>query len=150
MTATLDTTREPRLAPITAARRRHPRILLGEDDQQMRLLLAEVLTRKGYQVTLCTNGWELLSQLSSIILGGQGHGDIDAVVSDIRMPGITGLEVLESGADRRRFPPMILITAFGDADTHARGLASGAAAILDKPFDIDALLRELQAVAPLP
>jgi len=149
MTGILDSTSEPRPAPITAPRRRHPRILLAEDDGQMRSLLAETLLREGYHVTLCESGWELVTHLSSVILGGQGHGDIDAVVSDIRMPGITGLEVLETGTGNRVFPPMILITAFGDTETHLAALEFGAAAILDKPFDVDDLLRELRAIAPL-
>jgi len=149
MTGILNTESEPQLAPIATTERRHPHILLAEDDRQMRSLLAETLVREGYHVILCKNGWELLSQLRSIILGGQGHGDIDAVVSDIRMPGVTGLEVLESGTDNRVFPPMILITAFGDAGTHTMALEYGAAAILDKPFGIDELLRELKTIAPL-
>jgi len=136
--------------PAIAPRRRRPRVLLAEDDQQMRVFLAEVLMQEGYHVTLCENGWELLAQLSSFIVGGQGHQDIDVVVSDIRMPGVSGLEVLEGGNENREFPPMILITAFGDLDTHATALQFGAAAILDKPFDVDDLLRELQAVAPPP
>ena len=145
-----ETTLQPAVQPAIVARRRRPRVLLAEDDQQMRIFLTEVLLREGYHVTLCENGWELLAQLSSFIVGGQGHQDIDVVVSDIRMPGVSGLEVLEGGNENREFPPMILITAFGDLDTHATALQFGAAAILDKPFDVDDLLRELQAVAPPP
>jgi DNA-binding response OmpR family regulator len=137
-----------RRQPAIAPRRRRPRVLLAEDDQQMRIFLTEILLREGYHVTLCENGWELLSHLSSFIVGGQGHEDIDVVVSDIRMPGVSGLEVLEGGVENRDFPPMILITAFGDGDTHATALQYGATAILDKPFDVDDLLQELRAVAP--
>lgn len=53
------------------------------------------------------------------------------------MPGLTGLEILEDLRDFKGFRPMILITAFGDESTHRKAKKLGAAAMLDKPFEID-------------
>ena len=64
------------------------------------------------------------------------------------MPGLTGLEILEDLHDDKGFPPMILITAFGNKEIHDRAKAAGAAAVLDKPFGIEALLAKLHEIAP--
>lgn len=148
MIENLEPTAESQPEVLPTARRRRPRVLLAEDDPPMRSFLAESLQRAGYQVVLCENGWELISHLASFILGSQDHERVDAVVSDIRMPGVSGLEILEGATDCVDYPPTILITAFGDTATHAEALQFGAVAILDKPFDVDDLLRELRAVAP--
>ncbi|MEZ4387244.1 MAG: response regulator [Candidatus Krumholzibacteriia bacterium] len=135
------------LRPRPAART-CPRILLAEDDQQMRNFLRDALTAGGYRVIPCENGWELLSHLGSYILGSEDHEDIAAVVSDVRMPGVNGLEVLAGGVGCREFPPMILITAFGDQRVHDEARHNGAWTVLDKPFDVDDLLFELALIAP--
>jgi len=126
-----------------------PCVLLAEDDRAMRSLLTYSLKRAGYRVVTCEDGWELLSHLGSYLMEQQEHEDIDVVVSDIRMPGVTGLEVLEGAREATAFPPMILITAFGDDWTHDEAERLGARAILDKPFDVDALLDEVRRVAPI-
>jgi DNA-binding response OmpR family regulator len=64
------------------------------------------------------------------------------------MPGVTGLEVLEGTREYKEFPPMILITAFGDEETHDQARRLGAAAIFDKPFDIDELLAKVREILP--
>jgi DNA-binding NtrC family response regulator len=71
-----------------------------------------------------------------------------AIVSDVRMPGATGLVVLEGVQLFDELPPMILITAFGDKETHAEAHRLGAAATLDKPFAASELLAKVREVAP--
>jgi CheY-like chemotaxis protein len=63
------------------------------------------------------------------------------ILSDINMPGMTGLEMLPKVKELRPDVPVIMITAYGDADTRRRALASGASGLLTKPIDF-ALLRE--------
>lgn len=127
-----------------------PHILLAEDDKEMRTLLAQSLRTAGYRVIECPDGWSLLEHLSSFILpNSRKHKKVELVISDIRMPGLTGLEILEGVQQSNGFPPMILITAFGDEDTHARAEKSGAAAMFDKPFEIDDLLEKVHKIAPL-
>ncbi len=111
----------------------HPQLLLAEDDLELRELLVLVLSRAGYQVTSCNNGRQLLEQLE--------HADqYDLVVSDVRMPVLTGLEVLESQIDNPCCPPFIFMTAFGDEVTHAAARRLGASATIDKPFDLDEMI----------
>ena len=67
----------------------------------------------------------------------------DIVLLDIRMPGLTGMEILEGIQNINNFPPMILITSFGDHETDSLAERFGAAAIINKPFDIDDLLNKI-------
>lgn len=129
------------------------RILLGEDDLQMRAVLAEALRKKGYTVVECADGMNVLNELSYVLLSPEVSSrdpeHFDLVVSDIRMPGVTGLSILEGVQLFEGFPPIILITAFGDDETHAAAERLGAAAMFDKPFDVDDLLRRVEELAPL-
>ena len=68
------------------------------------------------------------------------------IISDIRMPGLTGIEILEGLHTLESFPPMILITAFSDEETHAKAHRLEAAAIFDKPFDIEDLLAKVREI----
>jgi len=116
----------------------------------MRSLLTLSLRRAGFRVTACRDGSDLLSYLTPFILHEQPV-EFDLIVSDIRMPLITGLEILEDLPQREGFPPIILITAFGDEHTHERARDLGAAAMLDKPFQMEELVWLVRdALAPLP
>ncbi len=124
----------------------HPTVLIAEDDQALRELLAFCFFRLGYAVVSCTDGLSLVESLHDSF---EGTGDlIDLVVTDIRMPGLTGLEALESCIGQADLPPVICMTAFGDSETHAAARRLGAAATFDKPFDIDLLLERAQALCP--
>lgn len=116
------------------------RILLAEDDRELRVLLAGQLRREGYEVVECADGQVLVERLASLFLTHVRKDEFDLVISDIRMPGFSGLEVLDGLHDRCGFPPMILITAFGDQQTHVRAASLGAVATIDKPFRIPDLL----------
>jgi two-component system response regulator (stage 0 sporulation protein F) len=126
-----------------------PRILLAEDDAEMRSLLALMLRKEGYHVTECPDGISLLDQLSFFFLPGQEHEEVDLIISDIRMPGVTGMEILMGAHENAGFPPIILITAFGDEKTHAQAKQFEAAAMFDKPFDIDDLLTKVRELMPI-
>jgi len=110
-----------------------PHILLAEDDLELRELLMLVLSRAGYQVTGCDNGLQLLEELE------HAH-QYDLVISDVRMPALTGLEVLESQLDKPSHLPFIGMTAFGDHETHEAARRLGAVAMIDKPFDLDEMI----------
>lgn len=124
----------------------HATVLLAEDDPALRELLAFCFFRQGYAVVSCSDGLSLLERLHDSL---DGKGDpVDLVVTDIRMPGLTGLEVLESVCGRPEHPPVICMTAFGDPQTHAQAASLHAAAIIDKPFDIDRLLERARYLCP--
>jgi CheY-like chemotaxis protein len=65
------------------------------------------------------------------------------ILSDINMPGMTGLELLPKAKAIRPHVPVIMITAYGDADTERKALAGGADALLTKPIDFVTLRKEI-------
>jgi CheY-like chemotaxis protein len=124
----------------------HPKILLAEDDRDLRELLAFSLFRAGYSVTSCGNGLELLEHLEHH--PGRNRERFDLVLTDLRMPALTGLEVLEALHDLPNRPPFICTTAFGDAETHAAARELGTAVTIDKPFDLDRLIALIGTFCP--
>lgn len=117
-----------------------PVVLVAEDDAEMRRLIVEALRKDGYEVQPVADGGRLLVTLAREIAGGNGGSAelADLVVSDIRMPICTGLQILEQLRAAHRRVPVILMTAFGDAATRRRAHALGAL-LFDKPFDMDDL-----------
>jgi CheY-like chemotaxis protein len=115
-----------------------PRILLAEDDAQMRELVSGDLRRAGYSVVECGDGAALLERLESA--SREDGWGVDLVVADVRMPELTGLEALERLRDADPFTPYIVVTAFGSAETRLAATRLGAIAVLDKPFEIKDLL----------
>lgn len=117
-------------------------VLLAEDDDELRSLLATVLRKDGHEVAEARTGVELLRALEA----GAGGGCLpDVVVSDVQMPGLTGLEVASALRLAASRVPIVLITAFGDDDAHGRARELGAI-MLDKPFDLGALRATVRAV----
>lgn len=121
---------------------RRPRVLVAEDDREMRRLVVEALAQDGYDVAEVRDGVELLAQVGSSVLFG-GFGSVreppDLIVTDVRMPGLTGLTVLEGLRRAGGAVPVVVITAFGDDETHRVARENGAVAVFDKPFDLDDL-----------
>ena len=111
-------------------------ILLADDDSAMRQMLAGSLRRRGFAVDECEDGKELLDRLETC---RSGSAVPDLVVSDVQMPGATGLDVLHWLQRWLRGVPVILITAFGDRRIHRRAQELGAALVIDKPFDLSRL-----------
>jgi len=131
-----------------AANASHPlRILLAEDDDEMRTLLLWWLRRDGYEVTECHDGNDLLTYLEWSILSGELE-QFDLVLSDIRMPRGSALGVLEELYGCDGLPPTILITAFGDPAIHAEAHKLGAAEVIDKPLDREVLMARIRQLAP--
>ncbi len=115
------------------------RVLVADDDAEMRALLTSSLRLDGYEVLEAKSGLELLDHVAPWLAGMGPPRAIDIVVSDIMMPGFTGMEILEGLHEVGCGPRVVLITGFGDEDTHARARSLGALAVLDKPFDVDDL-----------
>jgi DNA-binding response OmpR family regulator len=141
----------PQVASQGSATSDHQRpaakILLAEDADEMRAVLALRLRQQGYQVTECCNGAELIAELGAYLGNAAAKPDkqrFDLIISDIRMPGVFGLSVVEGGTEYGNFPPTILITAFGDEETHAKARQFGVAAVIDKPFDMNELLGKVR------
>lgn len=116
------------------------RVLIIDDEASIRDLCARVLTRAGFTVATADNGDEGVRRLE--------EGPFDLVISDIRMPGVSGLDVLE--AAKRLYPSIsvVLITGFGTPETIARAKTSGADRILTKPFNPIELLAAVREILP--
>lgn len=116
-------------------------VLLAEDDEEMRKLLARTLREQGLDVTEVPHGLALVDRLISGLESGAPAFDL--VVSDVRMPGITGLSVLEglTESEELRGQRMVLITGFGDPRVRALAKQFGAVSLLEKPFELAVLAR---------
>lgn len=111
-----------------------PRILIADDDLEMRKMLTLLAQLRGHAVETVETGDDLVRRLLD-----DGAPPIDLLVTDVRMPGRTGLDALAAVRPRCPILPVVVITAFGDHTVHARAQAMGARSI-DKPFDPDELL----------
>ena len=111
------------------------RVLLADDDFELRSLLSGELLQAGYSVTEVGSGTDLLDRLASDLIESN-QPQFDLLVSDVRMPGWSGLEVLGGLRRAGLRLPVVLITAFGDPKTHRTAHKLGAV-LLDKPFDLD-------------
>ncbi|MGE0709229.1 MAG: response regulator [Planctomycetota bacterium] len=133
--ATLERAPDLRLGPW--------RVLLAEDDAEMRELLRDVLEGEGYQVVLAEDGDALSDRLGDRWLGE----DYDLVLSDVRMPGRTGLDALAELREHDWATPVLLMTAFGDAATHTRARRLHAE-VIDKPFALEELVAHVEHYLP--
>jgi len=111
--------------------RRPPRILVVDDERSMRELLAIVLRREGYEVMLAENGRAAIEVLE--------REPIDLLISDIKMPDMSGVEVLRAAKKADQDVLGIMITAFASTESAVEAMRLGACDYLSKPFDIDLL-----------
>ena len=107
------------------------RILIIDDEPSIRKVLAAHLTHDGYEVETASDGGEGISKIDS----AQFH----AVVTDLKMPNIGGLEVLHWSSRNHPGLPVIIITAHGTVDTAVEAIKLGAHDYVTKPFDRDEL-----------
>src|SRR6266540_5515146 len=111
--------------------RRPARILVVDDERSMRELLAIVLRREGYEVLLAENGRSAIAMLE--------REPIDLLISDIKMPDLSGVDVLRAAKKLDQDILGIMITAFASTETAVEAMRLGACDYLSKPFDIDLL-----------
>ena len=111
-------------------------LLVVDDDAAMRQMLASLFREHGYQVRDSASADEALKEAAKF--------DFDAILSDIRMPGKSGIEMV--GALRRMRPetPVVLMTAFGSIDSAVEAMRAGAFDYITKPFEPEAALLTLE------
>jgi DNA-binding NtrC family response regulator len=129
--------RVPRTLEGAVRATRRCRVLLADDDGPLRECLATALRLDGHEVIEARDGCELLDLLASSVM--ERGTPPDLVISDLRMPGWTGIQVLAGLRSAEWSVPVIVITGFGDAKTCAQAERLGAKAVFNKPFDIDDL-----------
>jgi DNA-binding response OmpR family regulator len=123
------------------------RVFLAEDDDTLRTLVASTLRAAGYHVMEARDGLELLAGLEFALVSEHERPEHLILVSDIEMPGLTGLDVLTIVRCAHLDTACILITAFGDRETVSEASDLGAR-VFQKPFDIDDLVSALVELAP--
>jgi DNA-binding NtrC family response regulator len=123
------------------------RILIVDDDAGQRSLLDTFLRSQGFETTVVESGERALEVLRG--------GNINMMVSDVRMPGLTGLETLRQARQIHATLPVLLVTAYADIREAVGAMRDGAVNYLAKPIDLDELLESVQQatgiarVAPL-
>jgi CheY-like chemotaxis protein len=125
--------------------RRSPVVVLAEDKREMRELVAETLVCEGYQVIQVASGVALLEVMGSAC--AQEYPDL--VITDVRMPGLSGLDAIEQVRQVDPFIPVLVITAFGQSAAQGQAEALGVAAVIDKPFELEHLVEWVRRLAPL-
>jgi CheY-like chemotaxis protein len=121
-----------------AIRAERTRVLVAEDDPEMRNLLVQDLQADGFEVVSAMDGLDALGAIGQASSGDPIHA-FDIVVADLRMPGLSGLDLLAALKRTHSSAPFILITAFASAETHETARRLGAWAVLDKPFGLELL-----------
>jgi two-component system response regulator AtoC len=126
------------------------RVLVADDEANLRRVLAAILSREGYEVIQASSGEEAIGML---------HRNLSAVVTDLKMPRIDGMTVLKRAAQEVPDVPVIIITAHGTVESAVEAVRAGAFDYIEKPFEQDQIRQvvakavkqaELQQRAPRP
>jgi two-component system, NtrC family, nitrogen regulation response regulator GlnG len=127
-------------------------VWIVDDDRSIRWVIEKALSREGIAFNSFSSAQEALDALSG--------GAPEVLVSDIRMPGLSGLELLQAVKQRHPAVPVIVMTAYSDLDSAVAAFQGGAYEYLPKPFDVDQAVelirraldesrRESQAIEPM-
>jgi DNA-binding NtrC family response regulator len=111
-------------------------VLLADDEDTLRRNLAQVLKEEGFDVIACADGSEALQSLKT--------NTIDALITDLRMPGLTGMELIDHATRLAPGAVVIVITAFGEVETAVAAMKKGAQDYICKPIIFDELIFRLK------
>ena len=113
------------------------KVLVIDDDPVIGRSFDRVLSENGYEVSTASDGPQALARIS--------RGDYDVVFTDIKMPGMDGLEVAERIRKTRPWVPVVIITGYGTPANEARAKAAGVAGFLNKPLSPETIERSTRA-----
>src|SRR6516164_6459873 len=113
-----------------------PRILVVDDDPGQRSLLNSFLKSQGFETVVADSGERALEALR--------NGKFSMMISDVRMPGLSGLETLRQARKEQIMVPVLLVTAFTDVRDAVAAMRDGAVNYLAKPIDLDELLASVR------
>lgn len=114
------------------------KILIVDDEQHVRQLLSKVLRKEGYEIYTAADGIEGLQVFQD--------NNIDVIISDIKMPGMDGIEFLHEVKSQQPDVGFILITAFATTETAIDAIKSGAQDYVTKPFDINEIINAVKKI----
>ena len=120
---------------------RLPRVVIAEDDEDMRNVLSELVSGLGVDVATASSGGDLILLLTD-------DSPVDLLITDVRMPWMTGFQVALSARNSGLGIPIIIVTAFPDDSLRAQGDHLGSAVLLAKPFRPEELLSLVRARLP--
>ena len=119
-------------------------VLVVDDETDVEALFRQQFRRdlraQRFMMEFANSATEALARIASTT-----EQSLILILSDINMPGMTGLEMLPKVKQLRPEVPVIMITAYGDAETKRKALASGASGLLTKPIDFTLLREEIDA-----
>jgi len=113
-------------------------VLVVDDNRDLGMLTSEMLVERGFRVHIAFDGESALAKIKK--------QPYDLMLLDYKLPGITGITVLEKSHQLRPNLKTIMISAFGSESTRVRAKKLGAYAFLNKPFDIDGLVKVFKKV----
>jgi len=113
------------------------RILIVDDEVAIRESLEEALRSDSYDVSGAETGEAALAMLH--------NGTFDLVVTDLKMPGVSGLELLQALRNQGKETPVIMMTAYGDVDTAVESMRLGAYDFIQKPFKLGTMKSQVRA-----
>jgi DNA-binding NtrC family response regulator len=113
---------------------RHQSILIVDDEEIIRDLLAEIL--EDYSVSLARDGREAIEKLK--------EQRFDLVITDLRMPNVSGEEVVKFARESHSGQRVIVISAYSSLHTASQSISNGACAFLSKPFSIKELMQTVE------
>lgn len=114
------------------------KILIAEDDRELRQLFSHVLTKNGYSVKGVTNGKEALAAIDSDYF--------DLIISDIMMPELDGYELVHTLREAGNTTPVLMVTAKDSFDDMRRGFLSGTDDYMVKPINVNEMILRVQAL----
>jgi len=109
------------------------RILVVDDEQNSREGLTKILIKEGYEVVAAESGQTALAKAKK--------QEFDLIITDLRMPEITGIDVLEKIREKKPDIGVIIVTAYGEVNSYLKAMTLGAFEYLNKPIKLDELRR---------
>lgn len=116
-----------------------PRVLVAEDDDDLRSLIVWGLRADGYDIVEARTGSQAADLIAGALLFDEGERAPDLIVTDVRLPGITGMSLLAGIRARGSETPVIVLTAYDIDTVRPEAERLGVVAVFAKPFDIDDL-----------
>lgn len=114
------------------------KLLVVDDNVEQVNILEKIFTKDGYQVNVASSGFDALKIVES--------EDIDIVITDMSMPGMSGLKLLKQIKEKKPAIEVIIITAFGEWGSYAEALKQGAYEFLNKPFKVEDILNLVRGI----
>ena len=136
MTTNLASLRQP-LATQAPISKRKKKVIIAEDEEDVRDFYISVLEDYPFEITECKDGLEALSVFKSV------DGDFDLIISDLRMPSLSGIEFVEQAQKINSDVPIIFISGYAEKNDIVSFLNMGVYDFIEKPVDVSHLIKSV-------